>query len=123
MSQSTKYTAELIEEYTKKGYWGSETLCDYWDRNAENCPEREAIVDSRTRLTWSQAKQYIDRLALGFIKLGIKRDERIVAQLPPMVEGFLLRIACEKAGIICLPAARSLRHAEMESILQRVRPA
>ncbi|UCG65252.1 MAG: AMP-binding protein [Deltaproteobacteria bacterium] len=122
MSRATRYTPEMIEEYTKNGYWDTTTLCDFWEKNAKEYPDREAIVDSKTRLTWSQAKQWIDRLALGFVELGIERDEMIVLQLPPMVEGFLLRVACEKVGILCLPAARTFRHAEMEYILNRVKP-
>jgi non-ribosomal peptide synthetase component E (peptide arylation enzyme) len=123
MAKATRYTKELIDEYTAKGYWKSTTLCELWDRNAGSFPDEEAIVDSKVRLTWSQAKQWIDRLALGFIELGIRRDDAIVMQLPPMVENLLLRVACEKAGILCLPAARTLRHAEMQHILNRLKPA
>lgn len=122
MSKATLYTPEMIEEYTEKGYWETTTLSDFWDKNAKGCPDKEAIVDSKTRLTWSEAKQWIDRLALGFVELGSKRDELIVLQLPPMVETLMIRVACEKAGILCLPAARTFRHAEMEYILNRVKP-
>ncbi|MCJ7595329.1 MAG: AMP-binding protein [Desulfobacterales bacterium] len=123
MAKATRYTAEMTEEYTKKGYWKNTTLSDFWDMNAKSFPDKEALVDSRTRLTWSQAKQIIDRLALGFLDLGIGRDEMIVLQLPPMAEAILLRVACEKAGILSLPAARTLREAEMEYVLNRTRPA
>jgi non-ribosomal peptide synthetase component E (peptide arylation enzyme) len=44
-------------------------------------------------------------------------------RVTPMVENLLLRVACEKAGILCLPAARTLRHAEMQHILNRLKPA
>lgn len=123
MSKATRYTEEMIEEYSKKGYWGTTTLSDFWDRSAERHPDREAIVDSKTRLTWAGAKQWIDRLALGFMELGIRKDEMIVLQIPPMVEYILIRVACEKAGILCLPVARTFRHSEMEYIFNSVRPA
>ncbi|MDP2645048.1 MAG: class I adenylate-forming enzyme family protein [Desulfobacterales bacterium] len=123
MSKATRFTREMIDEYVKKGYWRSTSLCDYWDKCAQDYPDREAVVDSKTRLTWAQAKQWIDRLAVGFVQLGIEQDEVIVLQLPPMVENLLLRVACEKAGILCLPAARSFRHAEMTHIFNRVKPA
>ncbi len=120
MAKATRYTQQLIDEYTKRGYWESTTLSDFWDRNAANCPDKEAIVDSKTRLTWGQAKQWIDRLALGFLELGIKKDEMIVLQLPNCVELFMLIVACEKAGILSLPIARTLRHKEVEYILKQV---
>jgi non-ribosomal peptide synthetase component E (peptide arylation enzyme) len=107
----------MIDEYVEKGYWDETTLYDLWDRNARNLPDREAIADSEHRLTWIEAKQWIDRLALGFLDLGLKRDDLIVVQVPNGVEHTLLRVACEKAGLLCLPALRNLRHTEMEYIL------
>ena len=54
----------MIVEYTEKGYWTSVTFADLWDQRALDCPNKETLVDSRARLTWSQAKQWTDRLAL-----------------------------------------------------------
>ncbi len=112
---------EHIAEYTKRGYWAAEpTMSDLWDRNARDYPEKEAIVDSKTRLTWSLAKQLIDRLALGFLELGLKRDEILAVQLTNSVELCLIRIACQKAGIVFMPLLRTLRHREMEYALKYV---
>lgn len=122
MPRGILYTPKLIEEYSGKGYWTEATLSECWDARAKQYPDREAILDSTTRLTWSQAKQRIDRYALGFADLGIKRDEVIVIQLPPSVELFLLRVACEKAGILGVVATRTLRHREMEYIINKARP-
>jgi non-ribosomal peptide synthetase component E (peptide arylation enzyme) len=108
----------MIAEYTEKGYWTSETIADLWDQNAREFPDKEAIVDSQNRLTWSQAKTWIDRVALGFLELGFKKDEMIVIQLPNCVELCLLRIACEKAGLVFMPVIRNLRHREIENILK-----
>lgn len=113
MSKPVRWTQELIDEYVKGGYWKETRLCDLWDRNAIDISDREAIVDSKFRLTWAEAKLWIDRLALGFLELGFKRDEVIVVQVPNSVEHTLLRVACEKAGLLCLPALRNLRHREI----------
>jgi len=118
MSKPTRHTAELIAEYIEKGYWELVSLSEVWERNAKDYPQREAIVDSRTRLTWGEAKRWIDRIALGFIERGIKRDELVVVQLVNSVELCLTRVACEKAGILCLPVLRTLRERDMEYILR-----
>jgi len=123
MAKATRYRKEMIEEYIAKGYWTADALCDFWERNAKDYPDKEAIVDSRTRYTWYEANLRITRLALALVEMGIQKDEMVVLQLPPMVEGFLLRVACEKAGILCLPVARTFRHAEMDYILNYVKPA
>ncbi len=117
MAKPTRYTPEMFAEYGEKGYWGTTTLADLWDRNARDYPDKEAVVDSKTRLTWAQAKQWINRLALGFLELGIKKGEVIVIQLPNCVELCLLRLACEKVGALCLPILRTFRHKEMEYLL------
>ncbi len=93
MAKSTRVTPELEKEYIEKGYWEEKTIPDMWDQNARDFADREALVDSQMRLTWAQSKQIIDRLALGLLEMGIKRDEAIVIQLPNCVELFLLRVA------------------------------
>lgn len=110
----------MIKEYLRKGYWTYEAVCDLWDKCAERYPDKEALADSKIRLTWGEAKRLIDRLALGLLELKIQSDALIVFQLPPSVELFLLRVACEKAGILGLIAARHLRNREMEFIFNKV---
>lgn len=123
MAKPTRYTPEMFREYTSKGFWTSTTFAELWDRNAREYPNKEAVADSRTRLTWAQAKQWIDRMTLGFWELGFQRDDVIAIQLPNCVELCLLRVACEKAGIICMPLLRTLRHREVEQILSQVKAA
>lgn len=76
------------------------------------------MADSRTRLTWSQAKLWIDRLTLNFIEMGLKKDEPVVIHLPNCVELVCLRVACERAGLFCAPAQRVFRHSEMDIVLK-----
>jgi len=94
MAIPARFTQDMIDEYTAKGYWEPTTYSDLWDRNAREYPDKEAMVDSRTRLTWSEAKQKADRIAWGLIELGIERDQVIVTQLPSCVDLFLFRMGC-----------------------------
>lgn len=114
MAQASRFTPQMTDEYIKKGYWENITLSDYWERNAKTIPDREAIADSNSRLTWSQANILIDRLALGLLEEGFKRDELIIIQLPNCVELSLLRVACERMGLLCLPVLRTYRERELE---------
>jgi non-ribosomal peptide synthetase component E (peptide arylation enzyme) len=45
-------------------------------------------------------KQAINRLALGFLELGLTADDRILCQLPSCIENIAVSIACQKAGLI-----------------------
>ena len=75
MAKGTRYTEEMVREYLEKGFWTRELTVDFWDRNALRYPTQEALVDSKTRVTWLQAKRQIDRIAFGLIDLGFKRDD------------------------------------------------
>ncbi|MHB1404662.1 MAG: AMP-binding protein [Desulfitobacteriaceae bacterium] len=113
-----RYSEEQVEEYRAKGYWTDEVFADFWERNAREYPDKEALVDSKgSRLTWAQAKEQTDRVALKFIELGIPQDARVVIQLPNCVEGFVARVACEKAGVISMTLMHTLRHKELLEII------
>ena len=114
--KTVRFDEKLAEKYIKEGYWTQETLYDYWEKNAKERPDKEALVDSTgKRLTWAEAKQKIDRIALALAKeLGLKRDDTLLIQLPNCVEQFLVRVACEKAGIIALTEMITFRHAEVK---------
>ncbi len=118
MAKPSRYTQEMYDRYTREGYWTTMTISDYWEQNARLYPEKEALVDSRIRLTWAQAKLWIDRLALAFLEMGLKKDDVVVIQLPNCVELACLRVACERAGLLHIPVVRTFRHLEMEHILK-----
>lgn len=123
MSKPTRYTQETIREYLDKGLWQSETLSMVFDRNAREYPGDIAVEDSVSRVTWREAKKWIDRVAAGFIGAGMQRDDVLAVQLPNSVELYLLRAATEKAGILCLPVLRTMRRREMEYILNKTKAA
>lgn len=113
-----RYDENEIEKYVRKGYWDYSILPDYWERNAKKWPDKEAMVDSTgSRLTWAQAKHQMERIALAMIKdLKLNRDDRLIIQLPNCVEQVLVRLACEKAGVLSVPIMTTYRQTEMRQI-------
>jgi non-ribosomal peptide synthetase component E (peptide arylation enzyme) len=118
MSRPTRLTDEIVRDYLIRGVWQPFPLSHYWERNAARNPEGTAVTDGQRRVSWAEAKVWTDRVALGLMHLGISRDELLVVQLPNRVELPLLRLACEKAGIVCLPVPRTLRQTEMSYCLR-----
>jgi len=115
-----RYTQELIDEYMKKGYWDENLMADDVDENGRKYADREALVDAKQRLTWSEVSRKSDELALGLIELGFKHDDVILIQYPNSVELYLLIIAGEKAGITIVTAQPAFRHQEINALLQHV---
>ncbi len=113
-----RYEQKEIDKYLTQRYWDKTILPDYWDKNARDWPDKEALVDSAgSRLTWAQAKQRIDRIALALVKeLKMNRDDRLMVQLPNCVEQVLVRLACEKAGILSIPELTTFRQTELRQI-------
>lgn len=99
------------------------TAADCCDRNAGEIGGREALVDRRRRLTWSQVKESSDRLALGLLDLGLQHDDRVLVQLPNGAELYLTRLAAEKAGLRLVTVTPTFRRAELEAIVAFTRPA
>jgi non-ribosomal peptide synthetase component E (peptide arylation enzyme) len=113
-----RYDQTEINKYLKQRHWDRTILSDYWDRNAREWSDKEALVDSTgSRLTWAQAKQEIDRIALALVKdIRLNRDDRLMVQLPNCVEQVLVRLACEKAGILSIPELTTFRQTEVKEI-------
>jgi len=112
-------TDEKKERYLKAGYWGRPTLHEVFRKKAEELPDKEFLIDSTKRLTYSEAKKYVDRLALGMLDLGLKKDDVIVVQLPNIVEAALLRLAIPSAGILAAMVMVAFDEKEIKHILQK----
>ncbi len=114
-----RYKEDMVTEFVNDGYWTGELFYDFWDKNARELGDREALVDSRYRLTWAEAKQLVDAMAISWIEMGIDKFSRVIIQSPNSVYGFLARIACERAGLISLTVYPYLRQRELEYMLEK----
>ncbi|MBI5605697.1 MAG: AMP-binding protein [Deltaproteobacteria bacterium] len=118
LNRPIRYTQEMIEDYFAKGYWTDDTTSRLWTKNARLYPDREAFVSAERRLTWSQVKMMSDRVAWGLVEMGLKRGEMLLVLLGNCFESYLVRVACEKAGILCATALMTVRESEIEYILK-----
>jgi len=108
----TPYRKEDAERYTKFRWWLGITFGDMLDKAADLYPDKEALIDDRERLTYGQLRKKVDRLAIGLMNLGIKKQDRILLQLPNWGEFVYSYFALQKIGaivVLLLP-----RHAQLE---------
>lgn len=107
------------ERYVKEGYWGRPTLPEILEKKAAENPDKEFLVDSSKRLTLAETNKYVTRLALGMLRLGFKKDDVVVVQLPNIVESALLRLALPRAGILAAMVMTAFDSKEIKHILQK----
>jgi len=103
---------EDAKKYTKFRWWLGITLGDMLDKASDLYPNKEALVDDRSRLTCSQLREKVNRLAIGLIEIGINKGDPIILQLPNWGEFVYSYFALHKIGaiaVLLLP-----RHTQIE---------
>lgn len=123
---------EQIKEYTRQGWWGTDTLIDLFLKNAHATPEAIALVDPPNRpeitlgqpqrLTYAEVEQAMDRLAAGLLDAGIGRDDIVMVQLPNIVELVLAYLACARIGAVVSPLPVQYRTLELRQTMRTTRP-
>ena len=118
-----------IDDYTARGWWGTQTLWDLFVKNVRDLGEREAVVDApnrsefahgtQQRLSWTQLVEAVDSLCVVLIEHGIRRDDILVAMLPNCVEQFVVYLACARLGIVVTPVPVQYREHELGHILSQ----
>jgi 2,3-dihydroxybenzoate-AMP ligase len=113
----TPYKQRDAARYNKLRWWSGLTFGDLLDRAAEIHPEKEAFVDGRTRLTYGEAREKTDRLAVGLLDLGIQPLDRVLVQLPNWNEFVLAYFALQKIGAITVLLIDRYRQFEINRLI------
>jgi fatty-acyl-CoA synthase len=92
------------------------------ERAAERWPARDALIipQQDIRWTWRQMNDEADRLARGFLALGLKPGDRIGIWAPNRVEWVVTQFASAKAGLILVTINPAYRVSELEAALNKV---
>src|SRR5260370_40975866 len=95
------------------------------DFDKQIASDRKAFVFAKDQevWTWRRLSSEVNRLAGGLIRLGIQPGDRValhMANLPELVVAYL---ACFKVGAIAAPLNIRLKTAELEPLLERLRPS
>ncbi len=111
------YKVEDAETYNKFRWWSGLTFGDVLDRAADIHPEKEAFVDTKTRLTYGEARKKTNRLAIGLMDLGIQPLDRVLVQLPNWNEFVFAYFALQKIGAITVLLIDRYRQFEINHLI------
>ena len=96
----TPYDREDMEKYSQMRWWLGMTWGDVFDKHTDIYPDKIGLVDGSGQWTNRELRVAVDKLAIGFMKLGIKPKERVLLQLPNWHEFVVSFLALQKIGAI-----------------------
>ncbi|MGW8826030.1 (2,3-dihydroxybenzoyl)adenylate synthase [Paenibacillus lautus] len=100
---------EFAARYREAGCWQGETFGELLRKRAAAHGERVAVVCGDRHISYAELDNRVDRLAAGFLKLGIKAQERVIVQLPNIASFFDTIFALFRIGalpVFALPVHR-----------------
>jgi 2,3-dihydroxybenzoate-AMP ligase len=107
------FPPEFAKRYREKGYWRDLSIAGEFAPVFKRYAERVAVVDRGTKFTYAEIDRVSDRLALNFLDAGLAPLDRVVVQLPNVVEFVFLYFALQKIG--CIPIAALATHRFLEA--------
>ncbi|MEN1936053.1 (2,3-dihydroxybenzoyl)adenylate synthase [Paenibacillus sp. 102] len=105
-----EWPKEFADRYREKGCWRGETFGEMLRERAMKHGDQIAVTSGENHLSYSELDKRVDRLAAGFLNLGIKQTDRVVLQLPNITEFFEVCFALFRIGalpVFALPSHRS----------------
>ena len=114
----TPYKKEDAEKYNKFRWWPGVASGDILDKAADIYHDKEAFIDRESRLTYSQARDKVSRLALSLMEVGIKPKDRVLVQLPNWNEFIFAYFALQKIGAITVLLIDRYREYEINHLFQ-----
>lgn len=113
-----RFPPEFAARYRAKGYWEDRSLRDVFDEAFSRYADRVAIVDGDRSVSYAELNERATRLALNLLDAGFKPLDRVVVQLPNVVEFVYLYFALQKIGCIPVMALPGHRFREMSQFAE-----
>src|SRR6266849_938841 len=113
-----KFPPEFAARYRAKGYWEDRSLAETFADVFAKYTHRVAIIDRDQSVTYTQLDERSERLALNLLDEGFRPLDRVVMQLPNVVEFVYLYCALQKIGCIPIMALPTHRFREMSQFVE-----
>ena len=117
-----------IDDYTARGWWGTQTLGDLLLATAARQPDATAVCDPPNRpaldgfaplsWTWGELLREVGRFSAFLHAQGLRKDDVIVVQWPNVVQLHALYLACACTGIVVSPLPVQYRGHELAHVLE-----
>jgi 2,3-dihydroxybenzoate-AMP ligase len=112
------FPESFVKGYKDKGYWVDKTIGEEFDEFVTKYRDRVALACRGKYVSYREMGERVNRLALHFARLGLKRYDRMILQLPNEPEFVYCYFAAVKIGVIPIMALPAHREAEISFFAQ-----
>ncbi len=113
-----RFPQEFAARYRVKGYWEDRSLRDTFAEISARYSDRVAIIDRDREVTYAELDERATRLALNLLDEGLRPLDRVVIQLPNVVEFAYFYFALQKIGCIPIMALPTHRYREISQFVE-----
>jgi len=92
-------------------------------RNVLRWPDREAVIDGDTRLTYQQLQESVDQYAKALIAAGVQRGDRVATLSPPSQLFFVSYLASVSIGAIWHGLNPRYKRRDYQYLLEDAQPS
>ena len=114
----TPFPPEFAARYRARGYWEDVPLGRFYAGVFASHGDRVAMVNGSERVTYSELRERVARLALHLLGVGVVPLDRWVVQLPNIPEFVYLYFALERLGAIPIMALAGHRWNEINAFFE-----
>lgn len=123
---------DIISKYVKAGWWGEVTLNSIFESAVKDNPNSLAICDpinrdkmvsgDTLRLSFSELEAHVEHIAHCLYENGLRKNDKVILQMPNVVEIVLVYLAASRLGLIISPVAIEYSHHELKFIGDIIKP-
>ncbi|XP_071949631.1 medium-chain acyl-CoA ligase ACSF2, mitochondrial-like isoform X2 [Antedon mediterranea] len=120
-SSPEKYTESYVHK-SSSGPLIGKTIGQFLEETAERYPERDAYVFCREgiRKNFATFKEEVDKIAAGFLAIGVSKGDRVGIWGPSSIEWVLTQFATARIGAILVNINPAYRTDELNYALNKV---
>jgi acyl-CoA synthetase (AMP-forming)/AMP-acid ligase II len=106
-------SVQRIEDFTRRGWWGEQTIVTLLDDAVATSPDHLALVDqfnreeftdgAPQRLTFQEMSNIVNLVSAIFYEHGLRQEDIVVVQLPNIAELPVIYLALARLGVIVSP--------------------
>ena len=118
MAFETRLTPALSKRWRDAGLWTDDGFAAVLAQRVREMPDREALTDGKTRITYRQLSDGIDRVAARLRALGIGDGDVVAIQMPNWLEFAFVFFALERLAAVAVTLGVDFRRRELEYMLR-----